>query len=220
MCQYFLERHKLLLHNGLRHGHFREGYEHGQIVYDLDTLFNGEKRQGHRKSNKNNGIRPLARSLRFIDMYRDHEREIMTIIKEKAIMDSINVRFNKTNSSEAARELDGKTEAFKVRLADNLSTAASKVHDGSDRAENALNAGVDKVHDYAQNTVHKANVLAHKTANALESTSDYVKDFKLSEAEEQLRATVANRPAVSLAAAGFFGLAVGLLIGRQFTKAK
>lgn len=143
-------------------------------------------------------------------------QEFRSTTEEFIIMENLNMKNEKNGvANDAAQNLDGKTDRFKVRLADNLSSAASKVHERSDRAEGVLNAGVDTVHDYAQNAVHKANVIAHKTAGALESTSDYVKDFKFSEAEEQLRAAVVNRPAVSLAAAGFFGLAIGLLLGRR-----
>src|SRR5690606_17905763 len=133
----------------------------------------------------------------------------------RIIMENVNLKTTEKKADEVVKNvtntIDGKADGFKFKLADNLASAASAVHDRSDRAENVLTAGVDKAHDYAQNTVHKANVLAHKTADAIESTSGYVKEFKLAEAEEQLRTTVANRPGTSIAVAGLFGLTVGLM---------
>ncbi len=123
--------------------------------------------------------------------------------------------------------VEDKAANLKFKLADNLSSAASSVHDksdtvktaadsGIDRAKDVMESGIEKANDLAHSAVAKANSLGHKTASAMESTSDYVKDFDIVEVRNELRAKVAARPEVSIAVAGFFGLAIGLLIGNRF----
>lgn len=118
---------------------------------------------------------------------------------------------------------------FKFKLADNLSTAASTVHDRSDSVKEAADSGIDKTkhviesglgkaNDIAHTAVAKANSFGHKTASAIESTSQYVKDFDLGEAKDELKAKIAEKPELSLITAGFFGLAIGLLVGSRFRK--
>jgi len=125
--------------------------------------------------------------------------------------------------------VENKAANLKFKLADNLSSVASTVHDrsdtvrtaadsGLDRAKDVMETGIEKANDLAHSAVAKANNLGHKTATAMESTSDYVKDFDIAEVTNELRSKVAARPELSLAAAGFFGLAVGLLIGNRFRK--
>lgn len=129
-----------------------------------------------------------------------------------------------TGMKEAAEETGAK---FKFKLADNLSTAANTVHDKADSVKDAADSGIDKTkdvlesglgkaNDIAHSAVAKANSLGHKTASVMESTSRYVKDFDLVEAKEELKAKVAARPELSLITAGFFGLAIGLLVGSRF----
>ncbi len=118
---------------------------------------------------------------------------------------------------------------LKFKLADNLSTAANTVHDKSDSVKEAADSGIDKTknviesglgkaNSMAHTAVAKANSLGHRTASVMESTSQYVKDFDLAEAKEELKAKVAAKPELSLITAGFFGLAIGLLVGSRFRK--
>lgn len=129
-----------------------------------------------------------------------------------------------TNMKEAVEDGGAK---FKFKLADNLSTAASTVHDkadsvkevadsGIDRTKDVLETGLGKANDLAHTAVAKANSIGHRTASAMESTSRYVKDFDLIEAKNDLKAKVAAKPELSLITAGFFGLAIGLLVGSRF----
>lgn len=131
-----------------------------------------------------------------------------------------------TNMKDAVDDTGAK---FKFKLADNLSTAATTVHDkadsvkevadsGIDRTKDALESGLGKANDIAHTAVAKANSLGHKTASVMESTSQYVKDFDLREAKDELKAKVVERPELSLITAGFFGLAIGLLVGSRFRK--
>lgn len=123
--------------------------------------------------------------------------------------------------------VEDKAANLKLKLADNLASVATTVHDKSDTAKNAADSGIDRAKDvvesgigkannFAHTAVAKANDLGHKTASVMENTSDYVKDFDFAEAKNELRAKVAARPELSLVTAGFFGLAIGLLIGNRF----
>jgi len=123
--------------------------------------------------------------------------------------------------------VENKAANFKFKLADNLSSAASTVHDksdtaktvadsGIDRAKDVMESGIGKANEFAHTAVAKANDLGHKTAAVIENTSGYVKDFDISEVRNELRSKVAARPEISLTAAGFFGIAIGLLIGSRF----
>ncbi len=123
--------------------------------------------------------------------------------------------------------VEDKAANLKLKLADNLSAAASTVHDKSDTAMNAADSGIDRARDvaesgigkaneFAHTAVAKANNLGHKTASVMENTSEYVKDFDFAEVKSDLRAKVVARPEISLVTAGFFGLAIGLLIGNRF----
>lgn len=121
--------------------------------------------------------------------------------------------------------LTDKLGAAKLKLSDNLSVAAEKVHQKSDVAQDYLFEKSDKVNDFAHNTsdkmnsfahntIEKANHLGHRAADALDASSGYVRDFDFAEKREQVMGTIRERPEISIAIAGAFGLAVGLLIGR------
>ena len=125
--------------------------------------------------------------------------------------------------------VENRAANLKFKLADNLSSVASTVHDksdtvktaadsGLDRAKDVMETGIEKANDLAHSAVAKANSLGHKTASAMENTSGYVKDFDITEVKNELRAKVVARPELSLATAGIFGLVVGLLIGNRFRK--
>src|SRR5690606_24739967 len=89
---------------------------------------------------------------------------------------------------------------------------------GIDKTKNVIESGLGKANSMAHTAVAKANSLGHRTASVMESTSQYVKDFDLAEAKQELNAKVAAKPELSLITAGFFGLAIGLLVGSRFRK--
>jgi ElaB/YqjD/DUF883 family membrane-anchored ribosome-binding protein len=133
----------------------------------------------------------------------------------------------KLQIQETKDAVENKATNLKFKLADNLSSVASTVHDrsdtvktaadsGLDRAKDVMETGIEKANDLAHSAVAKANSLGHRTASAMENTSDYVKDLDIAEVTKELRAKVAARPEVSIAVAGVFGLAIGLLIGNRF----
>lgn len=109
----------------------------------------------------------------------------------------------------------GKLGEVKVKVSENLSGAAEKVHERSDAAQDFLFEKTDKVNSFAHQTIEKANHLGHRAADALDASSGYVKDFNLAETRQQVMDTIKQRPEVSIAVAGVFGLVIGLLIGRS-----
>lgn len=129
-------------------------------------------------------------------------------------------------ASDVVQAVDETTESYKERLAeklgevklkvsDNLSGAAEKVHEKSDAAQDFLFDKSDKVNSYAHQTIEKANTLGHRAADALDASSGYVRNFDLAETRQQVMDTIKQRPEVSIAVAGVFGLLIGLLIGRS-----
>ena len=103
----------------------------------------------------------------------------------------------------------------KVKVSENLSGVAERVHEKSDAAQDFLFEKTDKVNSYAHQTIEKANHLGHRAADALDASSGYVRDFNLAETRQQVLETIKQRPEVSIAVAGVFGLLIGLLIGRS-----
>jgi ElaB/YqjD/DUF883 family membrane-anchored ribosome-binding protein len=129
-------------------------------------------------------------------------------------------------ASDTIQAIDETTESYKERIAEklgevkfkvseNLSGAAEKVHEKSDAAQDFLFDKTDKVNSYAHQTIEKANHLGHRAADALDASSGYVKNFDLAETRQQVMETIKQRPEVSIAVAGVFGLLIGLLIGRS-----
>jgi ElaB/YqjD/DUF883 family membrane-anchored ribosome-binding protein len=110
--------------------------------------------------------------------------------------------------------LSDKLGAVKLKLSDNLSVAAEKVHQTSDVAQDFLFDKSDKVNTFAHSTIEKASHLGHRAADALDASSGYVREFDMAEKRDQVLGTIRERPEISLAIAGAFGLAIGLLVGR------
>ncbi len=104
---------------------------------------------------------------------------------------------------------------LKETVADKFAGAADVVHEKADAAQHVLNDKADRVNEVAHNAIEKINYFGHKAAESLERSSDYVRDFDLSETRRNLTNRVGERPEMSLAIAGIVGLALGLLIGRR-----
>lgn len=73
----------------------------------------------------------------------------------------------------------------------------------------------DLVNQYAQLTVEKANEIGNRAAEVFASSSDYLKNIDFEQTKQQIKNTITEKPALSLAVAGAFGVLVGLLIGRK-----
>lgn len=119
-------------------------------------------------------------------------------------------------SAETAKEqFSEKVGAFKEKVSDNLLGIAEKVHEKSDTAQDYLLEKSDKVNSYAHQTIEAAGHLGHRAADALDASSGYVKNFDLAETRQNVVESIRQRPEVSIAVAGVFGLLIGLLIGRS-----
>jgi ElaB/YqjD/DUF883 family membrane-anchored ribosome-binding protein len=109
-----------------------------------------------------------------------------------------------------------KLHLLKESVAENLSATAGSVHDRSDAAQAYLDQKADSVNEFAHRTIGKVNYLGHKTADALETSSGYLKELDLAEKRQMIKANISRRPEISIAVAAAFGLTIGLLLGRKF----
>lgn len=101
---------------------------------------------------------------------------------------------------------------YKGKVSDNL---AEKDNKKSDSAQGFLSDKADIINEYAHNTIEKANQIGHRAADALAHSSDYVKNFDFAKTRQQIKGTIKDKPELSIAVAGVFGLLIGLLIGRK-----
>ena len=101
------------------------------------------------------------------------------------------------------------------KVSANLINVAGSIHTNADNAQKILDEKADKFNDYAHQALNKANQLGHRTADALDSSSNYIKNFDYEETKEQVIETFREKPQLGFALAGIFGLIVGLLIGRR-----
>lgn len=122
----------------------------------------------------------------------------------------------------ATENVDGNREQVSEKLAglqnkvsDNLHGLAEKVHDKSDSAQDYLLEKSDRANAYAHQTIEAANSFGHRAADALDASSGYVKNFDLADTRQRAMESIKQRPEVSIAVAGVFGLLIGLLIGRS-----
>ncbi|MGI8543446.1 MAG: hypothetical protein ACR2MD_08190 [Aridibacter sp.] len=122
--------------------------------------------------------------------------------------------------------IDAKIDSAKEKISDNLSATADKVHSGADTAKEVLSQKTDKVEDFVrrktyeagdltQQTIEKANQLGHKTAEVINNSSDYVKNFDYDDAKQSVKQTIQQKPQIGLAVAGIFGFLVGLIWRRK-----
>lgn len=135
-------------------------------------------------------------------------KKVKDNIKEAAAAAEAKIGQYLENSSE-------KLESAKSKVSDNLSGAAEKIHKNSDTAQVYLKEKADKLNETAHKKIEKANEFGHRTASAIETSSDYVKNFDIAEAGNKIKNTVKQKPQIGIALAGIFGLLIGLLVGRK-----
>ena len=123
-------------------------------------------------------------------------------------------------------QIEDKANVVKEKVSENLLGAAQKVHEKSDTASTFLDQKVDSINEFthtkadsinefAHQTIEKANHLGHRAADALGTSSEYLRNFDFEEARGQIKTTIQKKPELSLAVAGIFGLMLGLMIGRR-----
>lgn len=126
----------------------------------------------------------------------------------------------KENIEEAIHNIADKKET-KVDKRENenlsaeLTQASDKIHKETDAAEGFLSDKAEIINEYAQQTIEKVNQIGQRTVEALANSSDFVRKFDISDARQQVKKTIKNKPELSIAVAGVFGLLVGLLIRRK-----
>ena len=121
----------------------------------------------------------------------------------------------KQNLQQKVEKIGETTNAYKGKVSENLSGASDKFHESSDSAKGFLNDKADVINDYAHQTIDKANQIGHRAADALANSSDYVKNFDVTETGRQVKKTIKQKPELSITIAAVFGLLIGLLIGRK-----
>lgn len=102
----------------------------------------------------------------------------------------------KDKIQEVSRNVQAKIEESRTPAAEKLQNAASTLHQKAD----ALPGG------------ETVAGMAHKTANTMQATAEYVRGHDLRDMRADVETFVRKRPAASLIAAA----AVGFLIGRRF----
>lgn len=119
-------------------------------------------------------------------------------------------------------QLKAKTEQLgetagkaKEKVSENLANAAGTVHTKADTAQEVLDEKADVLNEYAHQTINKANQYGHRAADALESSSEYLKNFDYEETKDQIIETIREKPQIGFALAGILGLIIGLLLGRR-----
>lgn len=125
-------------------------------------------------------------------------------------------------ASKIQEQVKAKTEQFgetagkaKEKVSDNLANAAGTVHTKADTAQEVLDKSADVINEYAHQAINKVNEYGHRTADALESSSEYLKNFDYEETKEQVIETLREKPQIGFALAGILGLIIGLLLGRS-----
>ena len=130
------------------------------------------------------------------------------------------------DSNDKVENLKNKADEVKEKVTNNLSGAADKVHTRVDSAQEFLDEKTDKAgelakqaaakaNEYAHQTIDKANQIGQKAATAISSSSDYIRNFDLEETKQQVKESFKEKPELTVAIAGIFGLLIGLLIGRK-----
>ena len=124
-----------------------------------------------------------------------------------------------SNSSEKLKDkVVQKVGQTKDKVTENLSTAADKFHEKSDTAQDFLASGADNLNEYAHQAIGKVNQIGHRAADALSSSSEYINNFDYEKTKQQVVETIKEKPQISLAIAGIFGLIIGLILGRRNSK--
>lgn len=126
---------------------------------------------------------------------------------------------NLSNSAEIdgdkIKQVENKTTEIKEKVSKDLLGASDKLHEKSDSAQEFLDAKTNQATEYAHETINKVNELGHRAADALGSTSEYVRNIDLNEARERVKQTIKSKPEIGIVAAGVIGFFIGLLIGKR-----
>jgi len=131
-----------------------------------------------------------------------------------------------TKAKESIEAIEQKLGETQEVAADKLASTAENLHERSDNVKEFLSEKAEKIEDtvrtktyeagdLTQQTIEKVNKIGHKAADVVESSSDYVRDFDPTRVKETVIMTVREKPELTIAAAGLFGLFLGFLVGRK-----
>lgn len=138
--------------------------------------------------------------------------ESITEIKNQAEQ---SVATLKEKVSEKFSTLQDKTQVAKEKVSENLSGVADKVHLKADQTQEFLDKKTDDINAMAHQTIEKVNELGHRAGDALNSSSEFIRNFDVEETRQQVKEKIQSNPGISLAVAGIFGLMIGLLLRRN-----
>ncbi len=133
-------------------------------------------------------------------------------LKDKTAEKAENI---KQGVQQKAEKLGEKTSEYKSKVSENISGAADKFDKSPNNAQGFLNGKTDVINEYAHQTIEKVNEIGHRAAAVLANSSDYIKKFDAAETRQQIKKSIKQKPELSLAIAGVFGLLIGLMIGRR-----
>lgn len=118
-------------------------------------------------------------------------------------------------SSDLGETLSNVTSQVKEKASDLGRMAADKIDGNRDAAAGGLEGAAKKIHESADALPGGKTVtsVAHKTADTLNSTADYIRQHDMDSMVQDLQRIVKNNPGPAL-----FGAAVlGFLVGRSFS---
>ena len=108
---------------------------------------------------------------------------------------------------------DKLSDEAKARAADLGRKATDAADQARSTAAAGLSAAADAVDDIADEGANRVSRAGHRTANALSSGADYIRDNSVRDMMGDAMDVVKNNPGVALLGAGV----IGFLVGRAFS---
>lgn len=108
-----------------------------------------------------------------------------------------------------------KTEDLKGRVSNNISNIADKIHHGADSGKAFLDERVEKTNVLAHQALDKASQIGHQAADAISSSSEYIKNFDLENAKDSVKTAIKDKPEALVLAVGIIAFAVGYMVGKK-----
>lgn len=120
------------------------------------------------------------------------------------------------SSGENLENSAGKSSNTKEKGLKNSAAAERRLHRKTDSAtQKNLAEKEDKSNAFAGLNAGKIKQSKHLAANALENSSEHVKNFDFVQTGNKIKKTVSEKPQIGFFLAGVFGLLIGLLVGRR-----
>ena len=127
-------------------------------------------------------------------------------IKENGKNSISDIAARANHSINKARALNKKTVSV------NQSDTAEKNHR---KSETSQESSTSRSNANDGKTGGKIDQSAAWTANVVDASSEYIKNFDLAKTTQKVKKTIKQNPGFSFAIAGIFGLFIGLMVGRR-----